>query len=95
MWDQTYRGLAERKVLTKEKLVSLSVEEGKVFLYLHGIQVFDLADGKPLWAAVYDATPSDVVKNKKPPFTSVFGAYGVVAEPVVVGELHLCAGLRE
>ena len=85
MWDQTYRGLAERKVLTKEKLVSLSVEEGKVFLYLHGIQVFDLADGKPLWAAVYDATPSDVVKNKKPPFTSVFGAYGVVAEPVVVG----------
>jgi len=86
MWDQTYRGVVEKKILTKEKIVDITVEEGKVFLYMNGIQVFDLADGKPLWSAVYDMTPSDVVKNKKPPFAQAFGAYGVLAKPVIVGE---------
>lgn len=86
VWDQTYRGMVEKKILTKERIVKITVEEGKVFLYMNGIQVFDLADGKPLWSAVYDMTPSDVVKNKKPAFAQAFGAYGVVAKPVVVGE---------
>jgi hypothetical protein len=49
LWDQTYRGVVEKKILTKEKIVDISVEEGKVFLYMNGIQVFDLNDGKPLW----------------------------------------------
>ena len=86
MWDQTYRGMVEKKILTKEKIVNITVEEGKVFLYMNGIQVFDLANGSPLWAAVYDMTPSDVVKNKKPMGATAFGAYGVVAKPVVVGD---------
>lgn len=86
MWEQTYRGVVEKKILTREKIVDISVQEGKVFLYMNGIQVFDLNDGKPLWSAVYDMTPSDVVKNKKPAFAQSFGAYGVVAKPVVLGE---------
>jgi outer membrane protein assembly factor BamB len=85
IWDQTYRGVVERKILTRERLVSLKVEEEQVFLYLNGIQVFDYSNGKPIWAAVYDQTPSDVVKNKKPMGATKFGAYGVVAKPVVVG----------
>lgn len=86
IWDQTYRGVVEKKVLTKERLVKLIVQDNKVFLYMNGIQVFDYADGKPLWAAVYDQTPSDVVKNKRPGGATKFGAYGVVAQPLVVGE---------
>ena len=86
IWDQTYRGVVEKKILTRERLVKMNIEENKVFLYLNGMQVFDYADGKPLWAAVYDQTPSDVVKNKRPAGATKFGAYGVVAEPVVVGE---------
>jgi outer membrane protein assembly factor BamB len=85
IWDQTYRGVAEKKILTRERLVKLRIEENKVFLYMNGIQAFDYTDGKPLWAAVYDQTPSDVVKNKKPMGATKFGAYGVVAQPVVVG----------
>lgn len=86
IWDQTYRGVVEKKILTRERLVKLNVEDNKVFLYMNGIQVFDYADGKPLWAAVYDQTPSEVVKNKKPSGATKFGAYGVVAQPLVVGE---------
>lgn len=86
VWDQTYRGVVEKKILTRERIVNLDYDEGKVFLYMNGIQVFDYQTGKPLWAAVYDQTPSDVVKNKKPAGAYKFGAYGVVAKPVVVGE---------
>ncbi len=86
LWDQTYRGIVERKILTKERLVKMEVSENKLFLYMNGIQVFDYQDGKPLWSAVYDQTPSDVVKNKRPAGATKFGAYGVVAQPLVVGE---------
>jgi outer membrane protein assembly factor BamB len=86
MWDQTYRGVVEKKIITREMLVNLVVEDSKVYLYLNGIQVFDIADGKPLWSAVYDMTPSDVVKNKKPAGAIKFGAYGVVAKPVIVDD---------
>jgi len=86
LWDQTYRGVVEKKVITRERIVKIKIEDNKVFLYMNGIQVFDYADGKPLWSAVYDETPSDVVKNKKPGNATKFGAYGVVAQPLVVGE---------
>jgi len=86
IWDQTYRGLVEKKIITRERLVNMEVKEGKLFLYMNGIQVFDYATGQPQWSAVWDATPSDVVKNKKPGNATQFGAYGVVAEPVVVGD---------
>ena len=79
IWDQTYRGIVEKKLVTRERLVDLKMEDNKVFLYMNGIQVFDYANGKPLWAAVYDQTPNVVKENGGV-------AYGVVAKPVVVGE---------
>ncbi len=45
MWDQTYRGIVEKKILTRERLVKMNIEEGKIFLYMNGIQVFDYATG--------------------------------------------------
>ncbi len=83
MWDQTYRGMAEKKVITKEKLLKMDIQNDKVFLYLNGIQVFDYATGVPIWAMAYDQTP-DVVKA--PAGCRSFGAYGVVADAVVEGD---------
>ncbi len=84
MWDQTYRGVAEKKVITKEKLVKLDIQGEKVFLYLNGIQVYDYMAGTPLWSMAYDQTP-DVVKA---PGSGIkkFGAYGVVADVVTEGD---------
>jgi len=79
LWDQTYRGIAERKVITHEKLVKLDVQSDKVFLYLNGIQVFDMNTGNPLWSMAYDQTPAVV---KQPAGCRQFGAYGVVADVV-------------
>lgn len=82
VWDQTYLGVTERKVVTGEALAHLSMENGKVFLYLNGIQVYDYNTGTKDWAAAYDA---DLNVVGKPFGARKFGCYGVVAEPLVIG----------
>lgn len=93
IWDQTYRGLVEEKLLTKEKLVSIKIKEGKVMLFMKGLHVFDYATGKPMWNAAYDETPNAIMDyiKKQAKFGSLgmakiadFGAYGIVADPVIV-----------
>ncbi len=83
IWDQTYRGVAEKKVLTKERLIKMDIQKDKVFLYLNGIQVFDYKTGAAVWSMAYDQTPAVV---KQPAGCVKFGAYGVVADVVVEGD---------
>jgi outer membrane protein assembly factor BamB len=79
-WDQTYRGLAQRKTITKEKLVKLDISNGKVFVYLNGLQVYDYATGTQQWNTAYEFSPNVV---KAPKGASKFGAYGTVADMVI------------
>ncbi|MBS1558240.1 MAG: PQQ-binding-like beta-propeller repeat protein [Bacteroidetes bacterium] len=94
MWDQTYRGIVEEKLLTRERLVDLKIKDGKVLLFMRGMHVFDYATGKPQWSASYDETPDAIMSyiEKQAKFGTLgmakiqkFGAYGVVADPVIVG----------
>ncbi|MBU2466467.1 MAG: PQQ-binding-like beta-propeller repeat protein, partial [Bacteroidetes bacterium] len=82
LWENNYIGRAEKKVLTGEFIFDLSLVADKVFLRINGIQVYDYNTGASLWSAAFDFT-ADVVKA--PSGTKKFGAYGTVAEPVVVG----------
>jgi hypothetical protein len=54
IWDQTYVGVLEKKVITREVLARLLQYKDKVFLFLNGIQVFESKTGKPVWSAAYD-----------------------------------------
>lgn len=80
-WDQTYTGLAERKVISRESLAKIKLENGKVFLYLNGIQVYDYNTGAQQWSAAFDA---DLNVVSKPAGAKRFGCYGVVADPLIV-----------
>ena len=84
VWENTYVGRAERKVITKEFLFDLSVTNNKVFLRLNGMQVYDYKTGAKVWAAAYDFTPERVVG--KPIGAKAFGVYGAVADPVIDGQ---------
>jgi hypothetical protein len=84
VWENTYIGRADRKVLTKEFVYDLKVEDNKVILMLNGFQVYDYNTGANLWSAAFDFTPDGVAR--KPSGTTVFGTYGAVADPVVVGD---------
>ena len=84
IWESTYIGRADRKVITKEFLFDLSVENEKVYLNLSGLQVYDYNTGAKLWSAAFDYTPDKLVG--KPSGTTLFGVYRAVAEPVVDGD---------
>lgn len=84
LWENTYIGLAEKKVISRQPIYDLSVSDGKVFLRLNGMQVYDYKTGAKIWSAAYDFTPERVVG--KPMGAKVFGVYGAVADPVIDGE---------
>jgi outer membrane protein assembly factor BamB len=84
LWENTYVGRAERKVISKQFIYSLDVKNDKVFLRLNGMQVYDYKTGTKVWSAAYDFTPEHIVG--KPIGAKVFGVYGAVADPVIVGE---------
>jgi len=84
IWENTYIGRADRKVITKEFLFDLNVENDKVYLNLSGLQVYDYNTGAKLWSAAFDYTPDKLVG--KPTGTKLFGVYRAVAEPIVDGD---------
>ncbi|MFY9153810.1 MAG: PQQ-binding-like beta-propeller repeat protein [Prolixibacteraceae bacterium] len=84
LWENTYIGLAEKKVITREPVYDLSVSDNKVFLRLNGMQVYDYKTGAKVWSAAFDFTPERVVG--KPLGAKAFGVYGAVADPVVDGQ---------
>lgn len=83
VWENSYIGRAERKVISKEFLFDLSLDNNKVFLRLNGIQVYDYQTGAVLWSAAFDYTPEKLVGA--PSGAKRFGVYNTVADPIVDG----------
>jgi outer membrane protein assembly factor BamB len=84
IWENTYVGRAERKVISREFLYDLFVDGDKVMLMMNGYQVYDLKTGASLWSAAFDYTPDGI--GKRPADAKKFGIYGAVADPVRVGD---------
>lgn len=83
IWDQTYRGVLDKRIYTREVLARIMLKGDKIFLFMNGLQVYEYKSGKPVWNAAYDETPK--VKGK--PMNAVrYGIYGAVADPLVVGD---------
>jgi len=85
LWEATYVGRAERKVISKRFLYDLDVVDDKVFLRLNGIQVYDLKTGANVYSAAFDFTPDGKIVGK-PQGAKTFGVYHAVADPVIVGD---------
>lgn len=84
LWENTYIGRAERKVISREFMYDLSVANDKVFLRLNGMQVYDFKTGAKVWSAAFDFTPEHIVG--KPMGAKAFGVYGAVADPVIIDQ---------
>lgn len=84
LWENTYVGRAERKVISKDFLYDLSVVGDKVFLRMNGMQVYDLNTGANIYTAAFDFTPDKIVGA--PAGAKKFGVYHAVADPVIVGD---------
>ncbi len=83
LWENAYIGRADRKVITRDFVYDLELDDDKVLLKLAGLQVYDYNTGASIWSAAFDFTP-DVIKAPKS--VVKWGVYGTVAEPVVIGD---------
>lgn len=87
IWEQTFRGVVEKKVLTKEPVVHFVLADGnKLMLQLAGLQVYDYQTGKPIWSATYDVSFDEFAKVNTPGRVVAKGVYGAVADPLYDGE---------
>lgn len=84
LWENTYIGRAERKVITKQFVYDLDIAGDKVFLRMNGMQVYDLNTGANIYTAAFDFTPDGKIVGR-PAGAKSFGVYHSVADPVVVG----------
>jgi hypothetical protein len=80
LWDATFRGAIEKKLITREALVNLNIIGGKVYLWLDGLQCFNLENGQKIWEVDYenDMTKSSSLLGNK----TQKGIYGTLADPI-------------
>lgn len=87
IWEQTFVGFVERKVITRESIANITLKGDKLFLQLNGLQVYDYKSGNPLWAAAYDvAFTRELVRPRVYGTVDKYGVYEAIADPLFDGE---------
>ena len=87
LWEQTFVGMVERKIVTRESIANISLRDDKLFLQLNGLQVYDYKSGNPIWAAAYDVTfARELVRPRVYGTVVKYGVYEAIAKPLYDGE---------
>lgn len=54
LWDASFLGTIEKELVTRRAIIDLWVKGDKLFMYLDGLQVFNMANGQKIWSATYE-----------------------------------------
>ena len=54
LWDASFVGTIEKELVTRRAIIDLWVRDGKIFMYLDGMTVYNYENGQKLWAATYE-----------------------------------------
>lgn len=54
IWDATFLGTIEKELVTRRAIIDLWIKGDKLFMYLDGLQVFNMANGQKIWSATYE-----------------------------------------
>lgn len=81
LWDATFRGIVEKELVTRKPVVDLTIVGDKLFMWMDGIQCFNIDNGQSIWDVTYE---NDITKNSggligKKTRTSIYGA---IADPI-------------
>lgn len=86
IWDASFRGTIEKELVTRKPILDLWVKDDKIFLWLDGIQVFNLKSGQKLWEVAYendmDKTNNSFLNNMAGKGGSQKKIYRTLADPL-------------
>ena len=54
LWDATFLGTIEKELVTRRAIVDLWIKGEKLYMYLDGLQVYNMDNGQKLWEARYE-----------------------------------------
>lgn len=54
LWDATFMGAIEKELVTRRAIVDLWIKGDKIYMYLNGLQVYNINNGQKLWDAIYE-----------------------------------------
>ena len=54
LWDATFIGTIEKELVTRRAIIDLWIKGDKLFMYLDGLQVYNMANGQKIWSATYE-----------------------------------------
>lgn len=54
LWDATFLGTIEKELVTRRAIIDMWIKGDKLFMYLDGLQVYNIANGQKLWEARYE-----------------------------------------
>ena len=54
LWDATFLGTIEKELVTRRAIIDMWIKGDKLFMYLDGLQVYNIDNGQKLWSATYE-----------------------------------------
>lgn len=54
LWDATFFGTIEKELVTRRAIVDLWIKDDKLYMYLDGLQVYNINNGQKLWEVTYE-----------------------------------------
>jgi len=81
LWDATFMGTIEKELVTRRAIVDLWIRGEKLYMYLNGLQVYNINNGQKLWEAIYE---NDMDGGGKGLFSNTLNKkyYRTIADPI-------------
>lgn len=54
VWDASFTGIVEKELVTRRAIIDMWVRDGKVYLSMNGLQVYNFENGQKIWSANYE-----------------------------------------
>lgn len=54
LWENTFMGTIEKELVTRRAIVDMWIKGDKIYMYLNGLQVYNINNGTKLWESIYE-----------------------------------------
>lgn len=90
VWETDYRGIVEKKVVTRDPVLKMNIIGERIFLSLNGLQIYKYSNGEKLFTLAYDQTALEAIRSGIP--SGYAGrkivrstVYNAIADPIIDG----------